>query len=131
MLRRLVLVPAATVVRAARPTCGPVAAPLILFSTTSRPPSEDTQAPPPGRMARPGDSGTTGNVQGKPPGTTHTRLTGDEVEDPLDPLSNVGRRVGEAVKGAAGTVKEVLIDREDPIAAAGEEGEGGGKGQVV
>jgi len=124
MLRRLVFVPAATLVRAARPTYSSVAAPLVLFSTTSRPPSEDTQTPPPGRVAGPGDSGTTGNVQGKPPDTTQSRLTGNEVEEALDPLRNVGRRVEEAVKGAASTVKEVLIDREDPIVAAGEEGEG-------
>lgn len=130
MLRRLVLVPAATLVRAARPTYSSVAAPLVFFSTTSRPPSEDTQ-PPPERVAGPGDSGTSGNVQGKPPGTTHSRLTGDEVEEALNPLGNVERRVEEAVKGAASTVKEVLIDREDPIAAAGEEGEGKGQGKRV
>lgn len=51
------------------------------------------------------------------------------MEEAFDPLGNVGRRMGEAVKGAASTVKEVLIDREDPIVAAGEEGEGKGKGR--
>lgn len=130
MLRRLVFVPAATLVRASRPTYSSVATPLVLFSTTSRPPSEDTQTSPPGRVAGPGDSGTTGNVQGKLPDTTHSRLTGDEVEEALDPLGNVGRRVEEAVKGAANTVKEVLVDREDPIVAAGEEGEGKEQGKV-
>jgi hypothetical protein len=132
MLRRLVFVPAVTLVRASRPTYWPAASsPGIVVFSTSRPPSEDTQTPTPGRVAGRGDSKSTDNVQGKPPDTTHSRLTGDEVEEAFDPMGNVGRRMEKAVKGAASTVKEVLIDREDPIVAAGEEGEGQGKGNEL
>lgn len=129
MLRRLALVSAATLVRASRP---PLAAPLVRLSTISpRSPSDTQTPPPPGRVTGPGESDSTGNVQGKPPGTTHSRLTGDEVEEAFDPMGNVARRMEEAVKGAASTVKEVLVDREDSIVAAGEEGKRRGRAREI
>ena len=100
MLHRLLLLTATTTRRAYRQVTPQVA---IFLSTTSRPPEEThthKSSPPP-----------------PPP-----RLTGDEVEETLDPLGRVGHSVQEAVKSSVKTVKEVLVDREDPIVPVAEEG---------